>query len=61
MRIPSSQISQLPQTLKAIPAARVKQMQARLAEVKQRYLLYPFNTALSLLRLRVRTLLNETG
>jgi len=33
--------------------------QARLAEVKRRYFLFPFNTALSLMRVRVRDALRR--
>ena len=35
-------------------AARARAMQARLAEVKRRYLFYPFETALALIEARVR-------
>ena len=59
MRIREDQIAQLPQLLAAIPPARVAAMQARLAEVKQRYFLFPFNTAFSLMRLRVREALRK--
>ena len=36
-------------------------MQRRLAEVKDRYFLCPFNTALALMRLRVREALVRKG
>ena len=54
VRIRSSQLPQLPAILRAIPPATVGAMQARLEEVKRRYFLFPFNTALSLMHLRVR-------
>ena len=59
VRIRSEQIPQLAQILKAIPPAKVAEMQARLAEVKHRYFLFPFNTAFSLMRLRVREALRK--
>ena len=59
VRITPEQIPQLPQLLRAIPAARVAAMQTRLAEVKRRYLLHPFSTALSLIGLRARVALAE--
>ena len=59
VRIPAAKISQLPMILKAIPPATVAEMQARLAEVKRRYMLFPFNTALSLMQLRVSHALRE--
>jgi hypothetical protein len=36
-------------------------MQRRLAEVKERYFLYPFSTALALVRLRAARLRNATA
>ena len=56
VRIRSSQIPQLPQILREIARepGRLERMQARLAEVKRRYFLYPFSTAMGLVRLRVR-------
>ena len=59
VRITPDQIPQLPQLLRAIPAARVAAMQTRLAEVKRRYLLHPFSTALSLIGLRARVALAQ--
>ena len=59
VRVTPQQIPQLPQLLRAIPAARVAAMQARLAEVKRRYLLHPFSTALSLIGLRARIALAQ--
>ena len=59
VRITPEQIPQLPELLRAIPAARVTAMQARLAEVKRRYLLHPFSTALSLIGLRARVALAQ--
>ena len=56
VRISSNQIPSLPKILGGIPSKRVQSMQRRLAEVKQQYFLYPFDTALSLIRFRVRTL-----
>ena len=54
VRIRQSQVSQLPQLLRAIPPAEVARMQTRLAEVKRKYFLFPFNTAMAILHLRVR-------
>ena len=59
VRVTPQQIPQLPQLLRAIPPARVAAMQARLAEVKRRYLLHPFSTALSLIGLRARIALAQ--
>ena len=59
VRIRTAQIPQLPQLLRQIPQQRVRAMQRRLAEVKARYFLFPFNTALSMIRLRVRTMLED--
>jgi len=53
VRIPSSQISQLPDILRRIKPEQISRMQHRLAQVKKRYFLFPFSTALSLIRLRV--------
>eukprot|EP00966_Prymnesium_polylepis_P284987 6583937-Prymnesium_polylepis.1 len=57
VRVASSQVSRLPSILREIDPARIARMQRRLAEVKRRYFLSPFTTAMSLLRLRVQTLL----
>ena len=59
VRIRAEQIPQLPTILRAISPQTVAQMQARLAEVKRRYFLFPFNTALSLMQLRVREALRK--
>ena len=59
VRITPEQLPQLPQLLRTIPAARVAAMQRRLAEVKRRYLLHPFSTALSLIGLRARVALAQ--
>ena len=59
VRISPDQIPQLPALLRALPAARVAAMQRRLAEVKRRYLLQPFSTALSLVGLRARVALAD--
>ena len=56
IRIPPDQISSLPAILRKIPPEEVQRMQRRLAEVKQRYFLFPFNTAMSLIRLRARNI-----
>ena len=57
VRITPDQLPQLPALLRALPPARVAAMQRRMLEVKQKYLLHPFSTALSLVGLRVRTAL----
>ena len=54
VRITSDQVPNLPSILRAIPHERVVAMQQRLAGVKRRYFLFPFNTAMSLMRVRVR-------
>ena len=54
VRVRESQLGNLAAILRAIPPERVAAMQARLAEVKRRYFLYPFSTALAITRLRVR-------
>ena len=54
VRIKASEIPRLPAILRAIPQEQVHAMQRRLAEVKHKYFLFPFNTAFSLMRLRVR-------
>ena len=59
VRVTPQQLPELPALLRAIPAARVAAMQRRLAEVKRRYLLHPFSTALSLIGLRVRVALAQ--
>jgi hypothetical protein len=59
VRISSGQIHSLPHILRQIPPQKVREMQARLAEVKQRYFLFPFNTALALMRVRVREALRN--
>ena len=56
VRIPSSEIARLPAILKEIEPARVERMQRRLAEVKKRYFLFPFTTAMSLIRFRLQAL-----
>ena len=61
VRIRQADIPRLPQILRAIPPATVAQMQARLAQVKERYFLYPFNTALALMRLRLREAMRRQG
>ena len=61
VRIAPSDIPKLPEILRAIPPERIATMQRRLAEVKDRYFLYPFNTALALMRLRVREALKRKG
>ena len=53
VRISPAQIPQLPSILRAIPAEKVKRMQARLAEVRRRYFLHPFSTAHALIALRL--------
>ena len=60
VRIHSSQIAELPDLLRDIPAERIAQMQARLDEVKRRYFLFPFETAFALVQLRVRELMKTT-
>ena len=59
VRIRSEQVPQLPQILKAIKPETILAMQARLAEVKTKYFLFPFNTALAIMRLRVREALRQ--
>ena len=61
VRISEAQIGQLPAILRAIPPERIRQMQARLAEVKHKYFLFPFNTALALMHLRVHEALRREG
>jgi hypothetical protein len=61
VRIPPHRIPELPDLLRAIPAATVRQMQARLREVKRRFLLFPFASALALIELRVAALLNASS
>ena len=56
VRISSRDIPRLPELLRQISPAQVASMQRRLAEVKKRYFLSPFTTALSLIRLRVSEL-----
>lgn len=58
VRIRPHQISELPRILREIGPAQLERMQHRLAEVKNRYFLFPFSTALSLIRLRVLNMLN---
>ena len=57
----AAQVPELPAILRAIPPAKVAAMQRRLAEVKERYFLYPFSTALALVRLRAARLRNATA
>lgn len=54
VRVTPDELPRLEQKLRAIPPDRIAAMQRRLLEVKQRYLLHPFSTALSLIGLRVR-------
>ena len=61
VRVKRAQVPELPAILRAIPPAKVAAMQARLAEVKERYFLYPFSTALALVRLRAARLRNATA
>ena len=60
VRVKRAQVPELPAILRAIPPAKVAAMQRRLAEVKERYFLYPFSTALALVRLRAARLRNAT-
>ena len=55
VRVESSQVSKLPELLRAIPPAKVEAMQHRLLEVKRQYMLYPFNTAITMIEFRLRT------
>ena len=59
VRIRSVDVPKLPQILRALPPAQVAAMQARLAEVKRKYFLFPFSTALAMMRLRVRDALRR--
>ena len=59
VRIKTADVSKLPQILRAIPPQQIAAMQARLAEVKRKYFLFPFNTALALMQLRVREALRK--
>ena len=59
VRIHAEQIPQLPAILKAIPPAKIAEMQRRLAEVKNKYFLFPFNTAFALMRERIREALRK--
>lgn len=59
VRIRTADVSKLPQILRAIPPQQIAAMQARLAEVKRKYFLFPFNTALALMQLRVREALRK--
>ena len=61
VRVSESQIKDLPRILRAIPPVKVAQMQARLAVVKEKYFLFPFNTAMSLMHLRVREAIRGGG
>ena len=61
VRVKRAQVPELPAILRAIPPAKVAAMQRRLAEVKERYFLYPFSTALALVRLRAARLRNATA
>ena len=54
VRIRQGQVPLLPKILRAITPTKVAQMQTRLAEVKQKYFLFPFNTAMAIMHLRVR-------
>lgn len=54
VRIRQAEISRLPSILRAISPQRVAQMQVRLAEVKRKYFVFPFNTALAIMQLRIQ-------
>lgn len=54
VRVRSFDVHRLPQILRTINPAQLEMMQARLRQVNERYFVYPFNTALSLVKLRVR-------
>ena len=54
VRIDPADIPKLPEILRKIPPEKVQAMQRRLAVVKDKYFLFPFNTALALMQLRVR-------
>jgi len=56
IRVPSAQVPKLPTILRQMTPAQIENMQRRLEEVKQRYFMYPFTTAMSLIRLRVAQL-----
>ena len=57
VRIRQSDIPRLPAILAAIPPAQVATMQARLKEVKAKYFLFPFNTAMAIMHRRVHAAL----
>ena len=59
VRIRQSEIHRLPAILNAIPAAQIAAMQARLKEVKAKYFLFPFNTAMAVLHRRVQVALAQ--
>lgn len=59
VRIKPAQVGDLPRLLRAIPPEKVQRMQQRLAEVKRKYFLFPFSTALAMVHLRVRAALAE--
>ena len=61
VRIRQSQIRQLPEILRRIPRERIAEMQARLAVVKRKFLLFPFNTAMALMNVRVKEALAAKG
>eukprot|EP00965_Chrysotila_dentata_P046657 1549468-Pleurochrysis_carterae.AAC.4 len=54
VRVHPDRIRDLPQLLRAIPPQRIESMKRRLLEVKRKYFLYPFATALSLIEMRIR-------
>ena len=59
VRLRARDVGQLPNLLRAIPRERVLEMQRRLAEVRRRYFLFPFHTALAVLQLRVQEALRK--
>ena len=59
VRIKPHQVGELPRLLREMPPERVLRMQQRLAEVKRKYFLFPFNTALAMMHLRVRAALEK--
>ena len=59
VRILSSDIPRLPEILRGIPRERIVSMQKRLKEVKAKYFLFPFNTAMAMMQLRVREALRK--
>ena len=53
VRVTPAQVPTLPALLRKIPEERVRAMQRRLLDVKLRYILYPFSTALALINARI--------